>query len=103
MPLTPAEGEFLAVYVYEYMRNELGPASRKLKDRGLVYSDLIYLMDAYIRENGLEISKVPDQHGNVVEIEGFGRYNPNPPDPPWPDRETAQRRNVEMLAERNTP
>lgn len=100
MPLTLAESDFLAVYAFEYMGAELGPASRKLKERGFVYSDLTYLLEAYIRENGLQISKIPDDHGNLVEVEAFGRYDPNPPGPPWPDREAAQRRNAELLAER---
>lgn len=101
MPLTPDESAFLTVYAFEYMRVELGPASRKLRERGFVYTDLTYLLDAYIKANGLETSKVPDEHGNLVEFEGFGRYDPNPPDPPWPDRETAQRRNAELEAERD--
>lgn len=100
MPLTQAESDFLAGYTFEYMRVEPGPATRKLKERGFVYTDVCYLLEAYIWENGLQLSKVPDQHGNFVETEGFGRYDSNPPDPPWPDQETAQRRNAEMLAER---
>src|SRR5438552_2092931 len=96
MPLTQAESDFLAAYAFEYMRVELGPATRKLKQRGFVYTDLTYLLEAIIAETGLQISKVPDEHGHLVEVEAFGRYDPNPPDPPWPDRETAQRRNAEM-------
>lgn len=100
MPLTRAESDFLAGYTFEYMRVELGPAIRKLKEWGGVYTDLCYLLEAYIWENGLQLSKVLDQHGNFMETEGFGRYDPIPPDPPWPDQETAQRRNAEMLEER---
>lgn len=100
MPLTQAESDFLAAYTFEYMRVELGPATRKFKERGFVYTDVCYLLEAYIRENGLQISRIPDEHGNLVEFEGFGRYHPNSPDPPWPDRETAQRRNAELLVER---
>ncbi len=100
MPLTASETAFLAVYAYEYMRIEPGPANRKLKKKGFVYTDLTYLLDAYIGANGLEISMVPDDQGNLVEVEGFGRYDANPIDPPWPDRETAQSRNAELLAER---
>jgi hypothetical protein len=88
MPLTQAESGFVAADAFEYMRVEPGPASRKLKERGFVYTDLTYLLEAY-------------EHGNLVEFEGFGRYNPDPSNPPWPDRERAQRRNAEMLAERD--
>lgn len=101
MPLTQSESDFLAAYAFEYMRVELGPASRKLKERGFVYTDLTYLLDAYIREHGIQVSKIPDGHGNLNEVEGFGCHAPNPPDPPWPDGETAQRRNAELAAERD--
>jgi hypothetical protein len=100
MPLTKAESDFLAAYAFEYMRVELGPACRNLKERGFVYTDLTYLLEAVVQETGLRISKVPDQHGRLIEVEAFGRYDPNPPDPPWPDREAAQRRNAEIAAER---
>jgi hypothetical protein len=101
MPLTKAESDFLADYAFEYMRVEFGPASRKLREKGFVYTDLTNLLDAYIRENGLQTSEVPDERGELVEEECFGCYDPNPPDPPWPNRETAQRRDAEILAERN--
>ena len=101
MPLTPAETEFLAAYAYEYMRLEVGPASRKLKDRGFIYTDLIFLLDVYIRQNPPRLEFVPDKAGNLVEELIDGRKNENPPDPPWPSREAAQKRNAEILAERD--
>jgi hypothetical protein len=101
MPLTDAEADFLEAYLYEYMRLELGPASRKLKDRGFVYSDVIFLLDVYFRLHPSRLELVPDEAGNLVEELIFGRKNENPPDPPWPTREAAQRRNAEILAERD--
>ena len=56
--------------------------------KGFVYADLIYLLDAYMKASDLQISMVPNEHGTIVEFETFGHYDPNPPDPPWQDRET---------------
>lgn len=100
MPLTSAEFDFLAAYAFEYMRVELGPATRKLNELGFVYTDLTYLLEAYIRATGLQTSAVLNEQGELIEEEAFGRSVPNPPDPPWPDREAAQRRNAALLAER---
>ena len=103
MPLTPAEYEFLAAYSYEYgLIPPTGPATRKLRERGIVYSDVNMLLDAYNQADPPRIEQKKDEHGNIVEELAFGRYNPNPLDPPWPDKETARRRNEEILAERET-
>lgn len=87
MPLTQGETDFLAAYAYEYMRLEFGPANRKLKDRGFVYTDVFFLLDAYIRENPARIETVQNEAGNLVEELIHGRRNENPPDPPWLSRE----------------
>lgn len=98
MPLTQAETDFLEAFIDEYMIVQLGPAGRKLRERGIYGSELLHLLDAYSRAHPprLEEKKVD---GRQVEALVYGRPTPNPPDPPWPDRETAQRRNAEMLAE----
>jgi hypothetical protein len=101
MPLTHDEAEFLAAYAYEYMRVENGPANRKLKAKGFVYTDLSFLLDAYIREFPPRIETVRDKAGDLVEELIHGRKDENPPDPPWPSRESAQKRNAELLAERD--
>jgi hypothetical protein len=101
MPLTETEADFLAVYAYEYMRIEIGPATRKLKDRGFVYTDLTFLLEAYIKAHPPHDQIMKDDAGNLVEEFVFGRKDPNPPDPPWPSREAAQRRNAELEVERD--
>jgi hypothetical protein len=65
MPLTKAESDFLAAYAFEYMRVEFGPATRKLKERGFVYTDLMHLLEEVIGETGLQIRKIPDEHGHL--------------------------------------
>jgi hypothetical protein len=99
MPLTTPESDFLAVYVDEYMAIESGPASRKLRARRLMGTDILHLLNAYIQANPpkLELREV---EGRLVEVLVWGRSQPSPPDPPWPDRETAQQRNTELLTER---
>lgn len=101
MPLTVAETEFLAAYAYEYMRLENGPANRKLRDRGFVYTDVFFLLDAYIRAYPARIETIRDEEGNLVEELIHGRKDECPPDPPWLSRVEAQRRNAEILAERD--
>ena len=102
MPLTDAEVDFLAAYAYEYMKLQLGPATCKLKERGFVYSDLTFLLDAYLGTHSPHDEIVQDDAGNLVKEWYFGRKVENPPDPPWPNREAAQRRNSDLLAERDT-
>ena len=41
MPLTAAEFDFLSVYVDEYMANLSGPACRKFREKGFVYTDVV--------------------------------------------------------------
>ena len=101
MPLTDAEADFLAAYAYEYMRLENGPASRKLKDSDFVYTDVLFLLDAYIRAFPPRIETVQDEAGNMVEELIHGQRNQSPPDPPRPSRQVAQKRNSEILAERD--
>ena len=100
MPLTQAEADFLAAFIDENMTIELGPAGRKLRERGIFGAELLHLLDAYSRAHPPRLEKkVVD--GGRVEILVYGQPTPNPPDPPWPDRETALRRNAELLAERD--
>jgi hypothetical protein len=99
MPLTTAECDFLEAFIGEYMAIENGPASRKIQERGLLASDYLHLLDAYSTANPPRL--VPQEgDGPIVETLVWGQPSLNPPDPPWPDRETAQRRNAEILAER---
>ena len=100
MPLTQAETDFLEAFIDEYMTVEVGPAGRKLRERGIFGSDLLQLLDAYSRAHPLRLEE-KEVDGRHVEVLVYGRPTPNPPDPPWPDRETAQCRNAEVLAERD--
>jgi hypothetical protein len=102
MPLTQAETALLATFIDEYMAVEVGPAGRKLRERGIFEVDLLHLLDAYSRTNPARlVEQVVD--GRRVEVLLWGCPTPNPPDPPWPDREAALRRNAEVLAERGIP
>jgi hypothetical protein len=100
MPLTQAESEFLAAFIDEYMTLEKGPSWRKLRERGIFGAEILHLLDAYSRTHPPRLEET-EVDGRLVEVLVYGRPNPNPPDPPWPDRETAQRRNAELLAERD--
>ena len=99
MPLTQAETDFLAAFIDEYMALEKGPAWQKLRERGIFGAELLHLLDAYSRAH-LPRLEVKDVDGRRMEVLGYGRPTPHPPDPPWPNREAAQRRNAEIQAER---
>lgn len=99
MPLDQAETGFLAAFIDEYMAVEVGPAGRKLHERGIFGAEILHLLDAYSRAHPPRLEE-KEVDGQRVEILYYGHPAPNPPDPPWPDRETAQRRNAELLAER---
>jgi hypothetical protein len=88
MPLTDPERTFLSAFIHEATTDPFkGPATDELHRRHVYYTDLGHLMSAYYRENP------PDQ-------EGFGgKRSPTPPFCPWPDRETALRRDRELEAE----
>jgi len=99
MPLTQLETEFIEAYIDEYMAIEKGPASRKLRDRGLLGAEVVHLLDAYSRAHPPRVEQ-RDVGGRMQEMLMFGRPSPNPPDPPWHDAQTARRRDAEVRAER---
>ncbi len=99
MPLTEAEIDFLAAFIDEYMAVEMGPASRELRERGIFGAELLHLLDAYSRAYPYRL-EVKEVAGETVEVLLWGHPTADPPDPPWPDRETALRRDAEILAER---
>ena len=100
MPLTQAETDFLAAFIDEYTAVELGPATRRLRERGIFGVDLLHLLDAYSRAHPPRLEE-KELDGRRVEVLVYGQPTPNPPEPPWSDRETALRRNAELLAERD--
>jgi hypothetical protein len=99
MPLTQAATDFLATFIDEYSAVELGPATRKLRERGIYGVDLLHLLDVYSRGHPSRFEE-KEVDGRRVEVLLWGYPTPNPPDPPWPDREAALQRNAEVLAER---
>jgi hypothetical protein len=73
MPLTPAEREFLDVYVYEATHGPPfgGPATQKLSQKGIWYSHLSWILTAYQRELSAEGTPAT------------GKPNPDPSASPW--------------------
>jgi hypothetical protein len=92
MILSDCEREFLAGFIYEATTDPFkGPATVELHRRDIYYSDLSHLLTAYYQERS------KDQ-------QGFGgKAMPEPPRCPWPDRETALRRNCEVAVELQKP
>lgn len=99
MPLTQAESDFLAAFIDEYMVVKIGPAGRKLHERGIFGAELLHLLDAYSRAYPPRLEE-KEVNGRLVDVLVFGQPSPNPPDPPWLTQETARRWNAEMLEER---
>jgi hypothetical protein len=91
MWLTDPERAFLAAFINEATTDPFkGPSTADLHRRNIYYTDLSHLLTAYYREN------FPQQ-------EGFGgKHHPVPPPCPWPDRETAVRRDREVEGQLKT-
>jgi hypothetical protein len=100
MPLTQAETDFLAAFIDEYAAVDVGPGTRKLRERGIYGVDLLHLLDAYSRAHPCRLEE-KEVDGRREEVLIWGYPTPNPPDPPWLDRDAALRRNAEILAERD--
>src|SRR6184192_922601 len=85
MVLTDREREFLAAFIREATSDPFkGPATEELHRRDIYYTDLSHLLAAYYQEGGA---------GTV----GFGgKRDRRLPSCPWPDRETAARRDHEV-------
>ena len=88
MLLSDREREFLASFIYEATTDPFkGPATSELHRRGIFYTDLPHLLSAYYRES-------------PADQQGFGgTHNPTPSACPWPDRESALRRDREVGAQ----
>lgn len=88
MLLTDHERGFLAAFIHEATTDPFrGPATEELHRRNIYYTDLSHLLAAYYRESP------PEQEGLG------GKANPTPPPCPWPDYETAVRRDREVKTE----
>ena len=83
MPLYPAEREFLDAYVYEATIGPPfgGPATTDLRQRGIYYTDLSWILTAYQRELSAEGTPAT------------GIHNPTPPRSPWVDLDKVIERN----------
>lgn len=101
MPLTEAETDFLAAFIDEYTAVVMGPASQKLRERGIFGVDLLHLLDAYSQGHPCRFEE-KEVDGRRVEVMLFGYPTPNPPAPPWPNRETTLALNAELLAEKQS-
>jgi hypothetical protein len=81
--LTPDESRFLEVFLHEATTSPFtGPATKALHQSGVEYGDISYIAWAYEQEiprTGLEV-------GRAADIA---------PPLPWPNRQTALRRNEE--------
>lgn len=88
MLLTDLERTFLAAFISEATTDPFkGPATEELHRRNIYYTNLSHLLTAYYLEN-------------FLDQEGFGgKPNPLPPPCPWPDCETAFRRDREVKTE----
>jgi len=85
MLLTDPERAFLAAFIREATTDPFkGSATRELHRRDIYYPDLPHLLTAYYRES------LP-----LPEVSG-GQHNPTPSPCPWPDRESALRRDREV-------
>jgi hypothetical protein len=88
VPLSLEERQFLDAYVYEATHGPPfgGPATKKLAEKGISYSDLDWLLTAYGRELSSE------------GIPALGIQNLEPPPSPWETLEDVRLRN-EVLKE----
>jgi hypothetical protein len=82
--LTPEEKRFLDVFLHEATTPPFtGPATRALHGMGVEYGDMSYITWAYEQE----VPRTSSVVGHAAE---------EAPPLPWPNRESALRRNEEM-------
>jgi hypothetical protein len=83
--LTPAEKEFLDVFLHEATTEPFfnGPATKALYGIGVEYSDISYIAWAYNRE----VPRTSFEWGHSADVA---------PPLPWTNREAVLRRNMEI-------
>src|SRR5262249_47037059 len=82
--LTPEEKSFLDVFLYEATTSPFtGPATKALHKFGVEYHDISYISWAYEQD----VPRTSFEIGHPADVA---------PPLPWPDRETALRRNKEI-------
>lgn len=99
MPLTPQEIAFLGPTVAEYADLRDGPAWGLLRERGIRYTDIVWLMEAYRVVDPPRLATVVTPDGRTREVLTFGREVDPLPECPWHDAEAARRRNDQLQAE----
>jgi hypothetical protein len=89
MALTASEREFLDAFVYEATNGPPfgGPATRMLRQLGITYVDLSWILTAYQREL------------SAVGKPAAGVFNPEPPPSPWVSLDEVNVRNQALQRE----
>lgn len=99
MPLTPEEVAFLGPVLAEYADLRDGPAWAVLRERGIGYTDLVWLMEAYQLVDPPRLATVVTPERRTGEVLAFGREADPLPECPWPDAGVARRRSGQLEAE----
>jgi hypothetical protein len=99
MPLTPEEVACLGPVLAEYADLRDGPGWTVLRERGIKYTDLVWLMEAYQLVDPPRLVTTVTPEGRTVEVLAFGREADPLPDCPWPDAGAARQRNGQLEAE----
>lgn len=99
MPLTSDEIEFLGPTLAEYSDLQNGPAWQCLHGRGIHYSDLVWLLEAYKFVDPPCVETNVTAEGASIEVFRLGRKIDPLPACPWPSAEVARQRNQEMESE----
>jgi hypothetical protein len=82
--LTPEEKEFLDVFLHEATTSPFtGPATKALHQIGVEYRDISHIAWAYDQE----VPRTSFEWGHAADVA---------PPLPWPNRESALRRNLEI-------
>jgi len=99
MPLTPEEIHFLGPALAEYHDLRVGPAWQQLHALGLLYPDVVWLMEAYLAVDPPRIERTVTADGTPAEILAFGRNPESVPECPWADADRARHRNQQLEIE----
>jgi hypothetical protein len=99
MPLTPQEIAFLGPVMAESAEVRIGPAWTLLRQRGIKYSDVIWLLEAYKFVDPPRLSTHFTADGTEMEVLEFGREIHPIPECPWPDVFSVRQREQQLEIE----